>query len=115
MGIKLDYLRDSNPESIIIKHQQQTYNLTMNNSPAPAIITFEINLEEPKCEALPAALQLRLIPNKKSYTLKEIDDKLEQAAAKRKERNETLKLPVRVVSRERIASQERAHEAQKEF
>ena len=87
----------------------------MNNSPAPAIITFEINLEEPKCEALPAALQLRLIPHKKSYTLKEIDDKLEQAAAKRKERNETLKLPVRVVSRERIASQERAHEAQKEF
>jgi len=30
------------------------YNLIMNNSPAP--VKLEINLEEPKCEAPPAAL-----------------------------------------------------------
>jgi len=77
----------------------------MNNSPAPAIIKFEINLEEPKCEAPPAALQLRLIPNKKSYTHEEISMKLEQASAKRKKNLETLKLPARIeVTRERRVS-----------
>ena len=80
----------------------------MNNSPAPAI-KLEINLEQPKCEAPPAALQLRLIPNKKSYTLEEISMKQDQASAKRKKNLETLKLPARIeLTRERRVSQEKA-------
>jgi len=47
--------------------------------------TFEIKIQEPKSEQLPVELKNRLFVSKKVVTLEEIDEKLQQAAAKRQE------------------------------
>lgn len=47
--------------------------------------TFEIKLEAPKVEELPNDLKNRLNISKKVLTLQEIDEKLQNAAAKRQE------------------------------
>jgi len=51
------------------------------NKSAP--IKIDIQLEEPKSEAPPAAVQLRLVAAKPALTIEEISQKLERADAKR--------------------------------
>jgi len=61
--------------------------------------TFEIKLEAPKSEQLPEQLKNRLFISKKAPTLEEIDEKLQQAAAKRQELKQ-----VRLPAQDRIAA-----------
>merc|ERR1711939_1165682 len=60
--------------------------------------TFEIQLQAPKSEELPSELKNRLFISKKEVTLQEIDEKLQNAAAKRQELKQ-----VRLPAQERIA------------
>jgi hypothetical protein len=59
--------------------------------------TFEIKIQDPKSEQLPVDLKNRLFVSKKALTLQEIDEKLQQAAAKRQEMKQ-----VRVPTQEKI-------------
>jgi len=61
-------------------------------------VTFDIKLQDPKIEELPNELKNRLFVSKKAVTLQEIDEKLEQAAAKRQELKQ-----VRLPAQDRIA------------
>merc|ERR1711998_554962 len=61
-------------------------------------VTFDIKIQDPKSEELPNDLKTRLFVSKKSKTLQEIDDKLQQAAAKRQELKQ-----VRLPAQDKIA------------
>jgi len=66
-------------------------------------VKIEIELEQPKIEAPPAAIASRLIVVRPAPTLEEINEKLEKATAKRQE---TMQL--RCPAENRMSRQERS-------